>query len=189
MTQLQPLTAQLVYDGAQEVLLGRLGQGPLFNMKAFSGGSRGHKAGVDTKLAAKYLHNQATLLSSRFANTPTLKEGGHYRQRGGTLPAGRYSCHYIAQHPLFGECIQLVRTTDARAIYSPFSPRPIPHFRDDDFFIHGSGPKGSDGCIVPANDLERQRLNRAVKDCDGLVVLQVKNVAYQLPAELEGQFA
>lgn len=187
MTQGPAQTAQLVYDAAQELLSGIIGNDPPFIMKAYSGGSRGHKAGVSAKLSARYLHDQAATLSSHFANT--IEDHGRYKQRGGTLPAGHYSCHYVACHHAFGDCIQLLRATDARAIHSQFSPHPIPHFRHDDFFIHGSGPKGSDGCIVPANDRERRRLNRAIKDFPGKVVLLVKNVAYQLPAELEGQFA
>jgi hypothetical protein len=189
MTQGSAQTAQLVYDAAQELLSGIIGKDQQFLMRAYSGGSRGHKAGVSGKLAARYLHNKAATLSSHLANTPTIEDHGNYKQRGGTLPAGHYSSHYIAYHHSFGECIQLFMGTDARAIHSQFSPRPIPHYRHDDFFIHGSGPKGSDGCIVPANDLERRRLNQAIKDFPGRVVLLVKNVAYQLPAELEGQYA
>jgi hypothetical protein len=186
MTQHFP---QLTYDAALELLSGIIGKESPFHLKAFSGGSRGHQPGVSAKLAAEYLHYQAATLSSRFANTPEITEHGRYKQRGGTLPAGHYACRYIAHHPSFGECIQLIRSTDARAIHSPFSPKPIPHFRHDDFFIHGSGPKGSDGCIVSQNHSERLRLNRAVRDFHGKVVLLVKNVAYQLPAEIEGQYA
>jgi len=183
-------SAQLVYDAAQEILSGTIGNLPPFWMKAYSGGSRGHRAGVNPKLAARYLYAHAGALSSHFANTRTIEDShGNYQQRGGTLPAGHYACHYVAHHPHFGECIQLARAADAAAIYSPFSPFPIPHGRKNDFFIHGSGPKGSDGCIVPAIDAERRRLNLAVKQFHGGVVLLVKNVSYQLPAELEGQFA
>ena len=189
MTQVLTQSAQLVYDAAEEVLSGKIGKEPQFYMKAYSGGSRGHIAGVGAKLAAQYLYGEARTLSSRFANTPRVEDHGRYKRRGGTLPAGHYSCHYVAHHHSFGECIQLLRATDARAIQSQFSPHLIPHYRDDDFFIHGSGPKGSDGCIVPADYPERHRLNRAVKGFSGRVVLLVKNVAYQLPAELEGQFA
>jgi hypothetical protein len=182
-------STEIVYDAARELLSGNIGD-HRFYMKAYSGGSRGHMAGVGAEVAKKYLHNEATELSSRFANTPWIKDDhGHYKRRGGTLPAGHYTCSYVAHHPSFGECIQLIRSSDARAIHSQFSPRPIPHYRDEDFFIHGSGPIGSDGCIVPENGVERLRLNRAVKEFDGQVILLVKNVAYQLPAELEGQFA
>jgi hypothetical protein len=189
MAQPPPQTAQLVYDAAQELLSGAIGKEKPFNIKAYSGGSRGHKA-VKPAVAVKYLHNQAATLPSRFANTPEITEKkGNYLQRGGTLPAGHYTCHYLSHHHIFGECIRLDRQADAKAIHSPFSPFPIPHGRGNDFFIHGSGPKGSDGCIVPALDADRRRLNHAVKTFSGKVVLLVKHVSYRLPAELEGQLA
>ncbi len=179
----------MTYDAAQELLTGTVGTAHPFHIKAYSGGSRGHSA-VGARVATQYLHNQASALSSHLANTRTVKDAhGHYKQRGGTLPAGHYSCHYVAHHPDYHECIQLSRQGDAKAIHSPFSPHAIPHGRADDFFIHGRGAKGSDGCIVPANHGERIRLNHAVKNFVGVVVLVVKNVAYQLPAELEGQLA
>jgi hypothetical protein len=181
--------AQLDYDAARELLSGTIGS-EHFHMMAYSGGSRGHKAGVKPKLASQYLHGQAGTLSSHLATTPEIKDAhGNYVQRGGTLPPGHYRCHYVAHHKTFHECIQLLRSADALAIHSPFSPHPIPHGRGNDFFIHGAGPKGSDGCIVPANEAERRRLNLAVKHFPGRVVLLVKNVSYMLPAELEGQIA
>lgn len=180
---------ELVYDAACELLSGTVGS-ERFHMIAYSGGSRGHKAGVKPKLAAEYLHDQSGTLSSRLATTPEVKDAqGNYQQRGGTLPPGHYTCHYVAHHKTFRECIQLLRSADALAIHSQFSPHPIPHGRGNDFFIHGSGPKGSDGCIVPANEAERHRLNLAVKHFQGKVILLVKNVSYLLPAELEGQIA
>lgn len=181
--------AQLVYDAARELLTGTVGKEPHFHVLVYSGGSRGHKANVSPKVGASYLHGQAGTLFSRLATTQTTESHGHYTQRGGTIPPGHYICHYVAQHPSFGECIRLLRTADATAIHSPFSPHPIPHGRGNDFFIHGSGPKGSDGCLVPANNSERRRLNLAVKLFQGKVVLQVKNVSYLLPAELDGQIA
>jgi hypothetical protein len=184
-----PNTALLTYDAAKELLSGTIGSAPQFHMKAYSGGSRGH-VDVGARVAARYLHKQASNLSSHLANTPTIKDNhGHYKQRGGTLPAGHYTCQYWANHADFHECIQLKRQADAKAIYSPFSPHPIAHGRGDDFFIHGRGSKGSDGCIVPADPAERIRLNHAVKNFPGKVVLLVKHVSYQLPAELEGQMA
>jgi hypothetical protein len=181
--------AQLAYDAAQELLTGAVGTELRFHMIAYSGGSRGHKANVMPTAAAQYLHNEAGTLSSRLATTQTKHSHGHYTQRGGTIPPGHYTCHYVAHHPSFGECIRLLRTSDALAIHSPFSPHAIPHGGGNDFFVHGSGPKGSDGCLVPANDIERRRLNRAVSLFQGKVVLHVKNVSYLLPAELSGQIA
>lgn len=183
-------TVELVYDAVQEILSGIIGKEPPFRMKAYSGGGRGHKAHVTRQQVVAYLHAGAATLSSHLSNTPEIRDAhGHYKQRGGTLPGGHYSCHYLANHIPFGECIRLLRQVDARAIYSPFSPLPIPHGRGNDFYIHGSGPKGSDGCIVPADNTERRRLNKAVKNFPGKVVLLVKNVAYELPAELQGQLA
>jgi hypothetical protein len=182
--------AQLEYDAARELLSGTVGQARAFHVIAYSGGSRGHKPRVDPKKAAAYLHHQAGTLTGRLATTRQVNAtDGKYVQRGGTLPPGHYTCHYVANHPTFGECIRLLRTADAVEIRSPFSPHPIPHGRGNDFFIHGSGPKGSDGCIVPANNDERLRLNHALKTFQGEVVLLVKNVSYMLPAELGGQLA
>jgi len=182
--------AELVYDAAQEILSGSIGKQHRFCMKAYSGGSRGHKAGVRPALAAKYLHGTASSLSSHFGNTPEITDArGNYIQRGGILPAGHYECRFLAHHPPFGECIRLLRMADAKAIYSQFSPHPIPHGRGNNFYIHGHGPKGSDGCIVPELETERRRLNLAIKQFSGRVVLLVKNVSYLLPAELEGQLA
>jgi hypothetical protein len=187
MAQTSTPVAQLLYDAARELLTGIVGKEPPFHMTAYSGGSRGHKPNVAPEVAASYLHGQAGRLSSHLATTRTKESHGHYTQRGGTMPPGHYICQYVAHHPAFGECIRLLRTADATAIHSPFSPHPIPHGRGNDFFIHGSGPKGSDGCLVPASDGERRRLNRAVSLFQGKVVLHVKNVSYLLPAEFGGQ--
>ena len=179
--------ARLEYSAASELLTGAIGSSR-FRVVASSGGSRGHKTSVSAKAAGKYLHAQASSLTSHLATTKTIEKDGKYLQRGGTLPPGHYICDYHAKHAAFGECIQLRQTSDALAIHSPFSPFPIPHGRSG-FFIHGSGPKGSDGCIVPANEVERLRLNKAVRDFPGKVILLVTHVSYMLPAELGGQLA
>jgi hypothetical protein len=189
MAEKPDAVARLEYNAAMELLTGRIGNELPFHLIAYSGGSRGHKANVTRQTARHYLHNQAGTLTSRLATTRTIESGGHYRQRGGTIPPGHYTCIYVAHHSAFGECIRLLRHADATAIHSPFSPFPIPHGRGNDFFIHGSGPKGSDGCLVPASDAERHRLNRAVKSFQGKVVLQVTHVSYMLPAEVGGQLA
>lgn len=181
--------ATLMYDAAIEILSGTIGRNA-FRMTAYSGGSRGHRTGVKPELATRYLHRESERLSSRMTTTVELKDSqGRYKRRGGTLPPGHYNCEYIAHHHTFGECIRLLRCADARAIRTPFYPHPIPHGRGNDFFIHGSGPKGSDGCIVPAVPAERHRLNRAIKHFPGRVLVEVKNVSYVLPPELEHQIA
>jgi hypothetical protein len=182
--------ARLEYNAAGETLRGVIGTAPPFHMVAYSGGSRGHKANVSQQTAKAYLHAQANTLTTRLSTTKTREDhDGHYTQRGGTLPPGHYRCHYVQHHSSFGECIRLFRMSDALAIHSPFASMPIPHGRDDDFYIHGSGPKGSDGCIVPANNAERMRLNKAVRDFPGTVILHVTHASYMLPAEVGGGFA
>ena len=187
MTQPATHTALLEYNAARELLMGTIGSSH-FNLVAYSGGSRGHKTDVGAGKAARYLHSRANSLFSHLATTRTIEKHGTFIQRGGTLPPGHYICQYHADHPTFKECIQLAQTSDALAIHSPFASMPIPHGRGG-FFIHGSGPKGSDGCIVPANNSERLRLNKAVKEFDGKVVLQVTHVSYMLPAEVGGMYA
>jgi hypothetical protein len=176
--------ARLEYNAAKELLTGQIPPHSFFTYVAYSGGSRGHQAKVDASTADKYLHAQTNTLSSRLATTPTLEKAGKYTQRGGTLPPGHYTCQYHAHYGNFGECIQLHRTPDAVAIHSPFASFPIPHGRTDGFFIHGSGPKGSDGCIIPAHNAQRLSLNKAIKDFPGKVILFVTHVSYMLPAEL-----
>jgi len=187
MTQPATKIARLEYNAARERLTGAIGE-VHFNFIAYSGGSRGHTAHIKTRLAKAYLHTQADSLFSHLATTKTIEKNETFIQRGGTLPPGHYRCQYLEDHPPFGPCIQLVQTRDALAIHSPFSPFPIPHGRGG-FFIHGSGPKGSDGCIVPSDPADRQRLNKAVRDFEGKVVLEVTHVSYMLPAELGGQLA
>src|SRR5690349_5218785 len=105
MAHATPQIARLEYNAARELLTGNIGKAS-FNFIAYSGGSRGHKAGVDAKAAANYLHSQANSLFSRLATTRTLEKQGKYVQRGGTLPPGHYVCKYLAHHPPFGACIQ-----------------------------------------------------------------------------------
>ena len=175
----------LTYDAATEILSGVIGNHPRFYMRAYSGGSRGHSPTVTQPLAQRYLHSQASSLRSYLATTPERKDArGNYIERGGTLPPGHYLCHYLQHLPGFGECIRLVPKANAFAIHSPFSSHAIPHGRNmHSFLIHGPGPKGSDGCIVPQPEVERHRFNRSVRDFDGHVILQVIRVSYALPAE------
>jgi hypothetical protein len=178
--------ANLEYDASTERLTGTIGHALPFNIPAYSGGSRGHQQ-VKTEISKLYLHSEASSPSSRYANTETVGKGtkaSPYKQRGGTLPPGHYSCNYIAHHEHFHECIWLKRDADTHFRYPTASGVSLDN-RADDFYIHGSGPKGSDGCIVIPDKKERLRLNHAVRDFSkhGHVILLVKNVAYLLPAE------
>jgi hypothetical protein len=181
--------ATLTYNAAAELLTGTIGTAN-FHEVAFSGGSRGHKTTAPDK-ARRYLH-KSNLNDSlgRLATTPEVyvKKTDTYQQRGGTIPPGHYRCIYVGNHPTFHECIFLDPAADAHAIRSPFARHPIAHHRGG-FYIHGQGPKGSDGCIVLANEQRRKALNHAVRDFihhfHGGVILNVTNVSYVLPAELE----
>jgi hypothetical protein len=182
--------AELTYDAEAERLSGTIGE-KKFDIHAFSGGSRGHR---DVKNAAKqarnatlYRYSEAKSMFSRFANTPTIGEGTKkdpYKQRGGTLPPGHYSCTYMENHKPFGECIYLNRDADTRIHYPTSSGVSLDN-RGNDFYIHGSGPKGSDGCIVITDEKQRRHLNKAIKEFSeaGHVILRVIHVGYLLPAE------
>lgn len=166
--------AVLAYDVDGERLTGEIGKKYKADIRAFSGGSRGHQT-VAPKVGAAYLHGQAASFSSRFANTAEKKDKkGRYIQRGGPLPPGLYSCEYVSHHASFGACIRLhPQDHEVLAFYG----------RSDSFFIHGRGAKGSDGCIVPQLPAQRHALNIAVRDFKGQVFLRVINVGYVLPAK------
>ncbi len=163
----------LTYDIAKELLYGKVGK-HRFHMRAFSGGGRGKKA--------KYGPGEQTL-TSRLSTTIADDDHG---VRGGPLPPGEYLCTYVAHHSKFHECIHLKTTLSSRYIASPVARFPIWHGRpkDGDFYVHGRGKLGSDGCIVPEIEAERLRLNRAVKQNSG-TKLTVVHASYMLPAELE----
>jgi hypothetical protein len=180
--------ASLTYDAEKERLTGTIGH-EKFDLAAYSGGSRGHKPidKHDKKTAVTYRYAEANSMFSRFANTATIGEGTSkdpYKQRGGTLPPGHYSCTYIQHHKAFGECVYLKRDADTRIHYPTLTGVSLDN-RGDDFYIHGSGPKGSDGCIVIPDKTERHRVNAAIRDFsrNGHVILRVIHVAYLLPAE------
>lgn len=176
--------ARLTYNAASEMLTGAIGK-EHFNEVAHSGGGRGHKANVSTEKSTRYLHNSPVQESlGRLATTREIydKKTDTYRQRGGTIPPGHYKCRYMAKHPTFGECVYLEPLEDARAIRSPFASVPIIHHRGG-FFIHGHGPKGSDGCLVLAHESRRKALNRAIQNFGGSVILEVTHASYMLPAE------
>jgi len=183
---MKPQIANLVFDAELELLTGTIGDAQPFHVTAHSGGSRGHSQ-VNANSAKVYRHFEQTSFTSRFANTPTIGKGtsaSPYKQRGGTLPPGHYSCTYVQDHPHFHECVQLRRDADTHLNYPTLTGISLDN-RGDDFYIHGSGPKGSDGCIVISDGKERKRLNKAVRDFaqQGQTILTVKNVAYLLPAE------
>ena len=184
MEQIMTAIARLTYNAASQILSGHVGN-EKFHEIAFSGGGRGHTATTPDK-AVRYLHSNPLNKSlGLLATTREIydKQSDTYSQRGGTLPPGHYHCVYIAAHPTFHKCIRLEPMRDAHAIVSPFARHPIVHHRSG-FFIHGHGPKGSDGCLVLAHENRRKLLNKSVSEFNGWVTLNVTHVSYMLPAEL-----
>ena len=137
----------LIYDVAAEKLYGMIGT-EHFRMKAVSGGGRGKTKGEADQT-----------ISSRSATT---RKDEKQDIRGGPVPDGVYLCEYLAHHPKFHECVHLclITPTDKLLLTRVGATRDM-----DSFYIHGRGPEGSDGCIVPMDGPhERHRLNLAVKN-------------------------
>ena len=157
----------LCYSIAREWLEGNVGNDN-FLIRAYSGGGRGRKgSGAE--------HNFS---SYNVFQKETDDISGH--THGGPLPPGIYICNYVAHHPKFGECIFLEQTITA---LFQIDARAKVHFYDrNGFFIHRRGPHGSDGCIVPENEGERLRLNKAIKNAKGIVMLKVSERGMPLPA-------
>ena len=157
----------LSYSIATEWLQGVIGHDQ-FSMRAFAGGGRGRK-GVD---AERDWTSYDVFRKER--------EDPKHHVHGGPLPPGMYVCRYVSHHPKFHECIYLEQTiTSIMAVDSNASVR---FYGRGGFYIHGRGRHGSDGCIVPEDDLKRRHLNKAVKNASGTVLLEVKDVGMPLPA-------
>ncbi|HXB07037.1 MAG TPA: hypothetical protein VNW04_07975 [Puia sp.] len=173
-------TALLTYNAQWEKLTGTIGE-EHFDEHAVSGGSRGHKP-VDDKTANLLLHDEAYMIKSRSPLTQEMKIGPkgkeHYIQRGGTIPPGHYICRPDYKPKLGGEVIYLDPQPDALVYQGPLMDQPVEHGRNS-MFIHGPGPKGSDGCIIFDNNSRRMDLNKAIKhfikDLHGKVILNVVN--------------
>ena len=130
--------AELTYMIWEGILSGRSG-GQRFFVSALSG-----VAGGSTKLHP-----------SRDSNNPYstgLKAGGTIR--GGPIPNGRYRISPPRKSAHLGMCARLT------------PQRPAAMMGRGGFYIHGRGPKGSDGCIVPLDKHAFNRLMRAL-DKDG----------------------
>ena len=150
----------LVYNIVEELLTGSI-DGVSITAQVVSGGRAGSKMkGVVNPLLA---NNPYATGVKKKGTTP-----------GGPTIMGKY---HLKTHESKQKWIRLV----------PFAEN-VMHGRAG-FAIHGRGNRGSDGCIVPALRGERLRLNKAVHDFQGTVVLLVTHVSYMLPAEVEYQLA
>lgn len=133
---------QLTYFISDGLLVGWVG-GRHFQFRAVSGG----RAGSTTPGAGH----------GRVANNPWLTaqaEGPGVI--GGPIPCGRYRLEVDPQRHLW---IKLIPDPSNHIAYRPGS-----------FAIHGHGPIGSHGCIVPVDPVDLRLLYDAVKASNGASV-------------------
>ncbi len=118
------MSASLTFYISEGLLTG-LAAGHMIHLRAMSGGGGGstkHGGDADTDNPA----------STGVKETAT--------RRGGPLPVGKYKIHAPSRRAHLGLCAQL----------DPYDKEQAAHmFGRGGFFIHGRGPLGSDGCIVP----------------------------------------
>ncbi|MCP5528181.1 MAG: hypothetical protein H7A47_15420 [Verrucomicrobiales bacterium] len=133
--------ANLIYYIYEGVLSGNAG-GRHFQLFAASGGGGG-----STK------HEPSTSANNPYMTGLRTRGKGARHRHGGPLPLGRYKIHRPAKHPHLGRS----------AFLEPFQG--IPMLGRSGFFIHGRGPHGSDGCIVPLAQFKA--LMDALESSDG----------------------
>jgi hypothetical protein len=137
------MSSSLTYYIFEGILTG-LTAGHLVNVRALSGGGGGstqHGGDADT--------------NNPYSQGVKTSGSGKDHKHGGPIPAGRYRISAPAHDPHLGRSCRL----------EPYDRGQVKQmFGRDGFFIHGRGPHGSDGCIVPLesfqglmNDLEKDR--------------------------------
>ena len=138
----------LTYYIFEGVLVGRAG-GSTFHLLALSGGGGGSKVNPQNFGGGFYPY----LTGKKTTGT------GPSHQHGGPIPPGRYIIHPPAQNAHLG----------LSAFLEP--DRTNTMMGRDAFYIHGQGPHGSDGCIVPLENF--QGLMAAIgKDGGGMLFVQ-----------------
>lgn len=166
-------TFMLRYSIADEMLYGTVG-GESISTKAFSGGGRGSNAGAErTDLA-------------HWSTRKKAPEHFDIEKRGGPLPVGLYAATYIGKYKKFGECARLNQTLTSLLQEDPTAPLGVKVTDRDGFLIHGEGPKGSDGCIVPANKEALKSILGAIKREGCPVLLEVHSEGMRFD-KLEGR--
>ncbi|HIJ88262.1 MAG TPA: DUF2778 domain-containing protein [Desulfuromonadales bacterium] len=152
----------LIYSITDEMLYSTT-KGFSFSTQAFSGGGRGSTAGAQRNDLAHWDTDKKAPESFDFSN------------RGGPIPVGFYVVKYIGNYKNFGECARLEQTITSLIQVDLKSPIGIKVTKRDKFLIHGCGPKGSDGCIVPANKEALKKLLTFIKSAANTVLLEVRN--------------
>ena len=137
------MSAQLTYYVFEGVLVGVLDNHRV-HIPALSGGGGG-----STKSSPADTTNNSYMTGLKTADT----KGKHIH--GGAIPLGKYAIAMPAQHPHLGRSARLA-ATGGQSMY-----------RRDGFFIHGRGPHGSDGCIVPLDAGQFTKLMEALEKSKG----------------------
>ena len=129
-----PSSADLTYYIVEGVLAGSVGDQAI-HICAWSGGGGG-----STKNRASYTANNPYM--------EALKTVGDGKQHvhGGPLPPGKYIIGKPVHSSHLGLCASLTHTK----LKTPMGR--------SGFYIHGRGPHGSDGCVVPTDKIEFKRL-------------------------------
>jgi hypothetical protein len=148
------MSAQLTYYIFEGVLTGLAG-GKTFHLIAFSGG----RGGSTIKNVSTDAANNPYMTGLRTGYHHVGGKWGHGDRdvHGGPLPTGRYNVGTPKLQKVGKHLILAAKLSATRA---------APGARDG-FFIHGPGPHGSDGCIVPASLSQFHELMNALKRDSG----------------------
>lgn len=127
-------TANLTYLIFEGLLTGTAGD-QFVHLTALSGGGGG-----STK------HRTSAAVNNPYMEALRTRGEGGYHVHGGPIPPGKYLICKPGRHRHLGLSAQLIHTA---------SKAPMGR---DGFYIHGQGPHGSDGCIVPIDVSQFRRL-------------------------------
>jgi hypothetical protein len=145
-------SAVLTYYLFEGVLVGTAG-GKMFHIFAVSGGGGGSTSTKKGWIDDNLVNNpDATSVKTQDG------KGGHHH--GGPIPVGSYTIAKPGHHPHLGYSARLIADKGNHMMGR------------DGFFIHGRGPHGSDGCMVPLNGSElHDLLNALEKDGGGVLTV------------------
>ena len=138
----------LTYYIFEGVLIGRSG-GTTFHLLALSGGGGGSTAKPQDFGGGFYPY----LTGKKTTGT------GVSHVHGGPIPPGRYIIHPPSQNPHLG----------LSAFLEPYGNGQM--MDRSGFYIHGRGPHGSDGCIVPLENF-KPLMDAIAKDGGGTLFVQ-----------------
>jgi hypothetical protein len=146
------MPADLTYYIFEGVLTGIV-NGRAIHMIALSGGGGGST-----------LHKTVMSMNNPYMEALKTVGSGKTHTHGGPLPPGKYLVQAPAKHGHLGLSARL----DPSAGHAPMGR--------DGFYIHGAGPHGSDGCIVPTDKNQFQVLMELLTKSGGGTLLVVETM-------------